>query len=264
MVSIKTMIAKIIRDTRLKDSAYADDMLEWIPSAMGELETTWTLSHSSALVKVVFHKAPLPCGVESITSVVYGTNRMRFATPDYDVSYHKTPTSSFTGDSVFLSRNKTVENVQDMEISTPADSSYSQSQLFNASSLPYCHHWYRDLPECIETSLEKGMIRVNYLGIPVDTDGYPLIPDNENYKEAIYYKVRMKLIEAGYPDPTMKWEICMQLFEKYAGRAMGEIRYPSPDRMESMHRTLTRLIPPPTYYQDFGLSTHDEHYPHPS
>lgn len=261
MVSIKTVIAKVIRDTRLQDASYADDMLEWIPSAMGEMETTWTLSPSSALVRIRFHKGAWPCGAEEITSVTFNGRRMDYANPDFDISYASLSTSTADSPSVFLSKNATGSVVPNMESNDIADSTYNQSVIVPVPTVPLHPYWYRDLPDAIETNLVNGVIRVNYLGIPVDEEGYPLVPDNANYINALYYNCRMKLIEAGYPDPVFKWDQCMALWEKFAGRALGEIRYPTVDRMESMKRNLTRLLPPTNYYENFSSNHSAESYP---
>lgn len=261
MISIKTVIAKVIRDTRLADASYADDMLEWIPSAMGELETTWTLTPSSALVKIRFHKGAWPCGAETLTSVEYNGTRMDYANPDIDIAYARLNVPLADTASVFLSKNATGSVTSNIESSDIAESSYNQSTLKAVPNLPLGNFWYRDLPDAIETSLVNGVVRVNFLGIPVDEEGYPLVPDNANYINALYYNCRMKLIEAGYPDSVLKWGECMQLWEKYAGRALGEIRYPSVDRMEAMKRNLVRLLPPTNYYENFSSNHTTEHYP---
>jgi hypothetical protein len=85
----------------------------------------------------------------------------------------------------------------------------------------------------------------------VDADGLPLIPDNENYKQALYWYVRAMMIGSGYPDKQFTYEQCIQQHEHYAARAMGEITYPSPDDMENIKNTLVRFIPPPNYWENF-------------
>lgn len=44
----------------------------------------------------------------------------------------------------------------------------------------------------ITTTLDEGTLLVAYLGYPVDSDGYALIPDDENVKEAIQHFVLYK------------------------------------------------------------------------
>ena len=41
---------------------------------------------------------------------------------------------------------------------------------------------------------------LSYQAVPVDSDGYPMIPDNESFEEAIYWYINMKLT---YPDWKM-------------------------------------------------------------
>lgn len=262
MVSIKTVIAKVIRDTRLADASYADDMLEWIPSAMSELETSWTLVPGSELINIRFHKGVWPCGAETLTSVTFNGQRMEYANPDYDINYAKLAIVQSDNASVFLSKNPQGSVIPNIESSDIANNAYNQTGLIPLPTMPLSGYWYRDLPDAIETNLMNGVIRANFQGVPLDKEGYPLVPDNANYINALYYNCRMKLIEAGYPDTVFKWQEVMQLWEKYAGRALGEIRYPTVDRMESMMRTLTRLIPPTNYYENFSDNRSHEQYPH--
>jgi len=43
------------------------------------------------------------------------------------------------------------------------------------------------------TNKDNGYVKIAYKAIATDERGYPLIPDLESYKEAIYWYVVMKL-----------------------------------------------------------------------
>ena len=68
--SVKEVIGRIVRNTRLNDSSYLDDMLEWIPEGMDQLETRYQLKSKSETLEVVEHVSKkLPCGLVHIDAV---------------------------------------------------------------------------------------------------------------------------------------------------------------------------------------------------
>ena len=122
--------------------------------------------------------------------------------------------------------------------------------------------WYSTELDWLTTSIRDGVLRLHYYSMPVDEEGLPLIPDNENYKEALYCYVRAKMIGAGYQDPLYKDDRdLMQRFETYGRRAINEITYPTPDQKEQQVRTQVRLIPPTNYWENFfRVDTNERQY----
>ena len=94
----------------------------------------------------------------------------------------------------------------------------------------------------INTSFCDGTIRVFFKALPVDADGFPLIPDNQDYKQAIYWYVRGMMIGAGYNDKLVNYNNCEERFEKHAARALSQIKYPSVDKTAAMFNNSVRLI----------------------
>ena len=78
-----------------------------------------------------------------------------------------------------------------------------------------------------------GTIEIHYKSIPVDDDGFPLVPDNSNYKQALYWHCRAMMIGAGFEDSVFSYNQCDEQYEKYAARAIAGIRYPSQAMMAS-------------------------------
>jgi hypothetical protein len=103
----------------------------------------------------------------------------------------------------------------------------------------------------ITTSFCDGTVVVHYKAIPTDSDGLPLIPDNENYKQALYWYVRAMMIGSGFKDPVFDEKEMMQRFEAYAARAINEVSYPSPDQKEQQLKLHVRFIPPANYWENF-------------
>lgn len=55
-------------------------------------------------------------------------------------------------------------------------------------------------PGCIVSSIESEHHPCVLYKMPHDERGFPLVPDNANYQEAVYWFVRAKLIGTGHKD----------------------------------------------------------------
>lgn len=349
--SIREVIGRVVRNTRVQDASYTRDMEEWIPEAMGYMKTKVTLSPQWKDLTVDFHKAKLPCGLKTLSAVAYGCSRMRFdgsaqpygqrrQAPDSSPVFISTPTSTvesvittnrnFSADttlggnwaidtvilsddsSVTISRiigeiqpvvdiaalSATLNNIPNITfevswdgdtllINTIGDGIYvaqivyhrvtldapdlymvilNFNQVENATrtasnesittvelccNLVYGAYTYYTEMDWINTSLCDGTIRIFYKALPTDEYGFPLIPDNEDYKEAIYWYVRGKMIGTGYKDTVYDVKYCDEKFWHHAARAMGQIRYPSVDKVETWTEISTRLILPDDYFETF-------------
>jgi hypothetical protein len=88
---------------------------------------------------------------------------------------------------------------------------------------------------------------ISYYAIPTDNDGYPMIPDNASFKEAIFWYINMKLsyidwrsgngTREFYYDAKNSWNF-------YVKQAYGNAIMPaSLDEMESIKNAWVRLMP---------------------
>jgi hypothetical protein len=98
----------------------------------------------------------------------------------------------------------------------------------------------------IKINISSGYLMMAYQAIPTDKNGYPLIPDNESFLEAIYWYINMKLMypewregrvrDAVYYDARRSWNY-------YRKQAYGEAMMPNADQLESLKNTWLRLVP---------------------
>ncbi len=350
-VSIKQVIGRVIRNTRLRDSSFIEDMNEWIPEAMGMLRTKVVLSPKWEDIDIDFHKGRLPCDLRTLSAVAYGGTRMRHnngvptygirntirtepifvtgpvskivaetisrkvytadttvgpiwsvdalvtAAGDIEVSTilhtdnlaanvaslnatlnalgYGTFTASWDGNLLTIEVNNdgTVKEITDikyhqvtldapillmvLDVNASSSSYYETNNLDTivtlqqCMALPVCEYTYFTELDYINTSLCDGTVRIFYKAIPVDEEGYPLIPDNEDYKEALYWYVRAKMIGCGFIDRVFKYTDCMEWYNIHANKAIGQIKYPSIDQMETKIEISTRLILPDNYFESF-------------
>ncbi len=247
-VSVKEVIARILRNTRLTDSSYVDDMFEWIPEGIDKLKTKYQLELVPIDLEISNHACKLPCGLVGIEAVVYGGMRLREGGAQIAVTRQP---SLFNGGLLATPTTGIFQTDTTVTIENRLDPRLTGSDLTLVTE--FCNREYYKLQmNYIQTSFECGCITLHYWKRPVDCEGYPLIPDNENYKTALYWYNIAMMIDAGYEHKEgYKADYCMQKFEFYGARAITEIKYPSVDRMEKLRQSFIRLVPPTHFYSDF-------------
>ena len=114
---------------------------------------------------------------------------------------------------------------------------------------------YKLNDEYIMTSFEKGTVRLAYRAFPTDSDGLPLIPDNQSFIEACKWHIAMKVAFKLYMQEKMSGQIYNEFCtnrEWYVAQATSKAAMPNYDRMENIKNMFTSLIP--------QLRAHDQRY----
>lgn len=246
-VSVGNVIARVIRNTRVQDSSYLLDMPEWIAEAAGFMKTRFQYSPRFEDVTINFYKGKLPCDLEHITAVEYDGTRLKQRT----LSKHHS-----TGHNLSIPDLNTIAIATPVPIATEAGTimwgtQYTEDASVAIAKKEHTFHSYDTEMGVINTTFADGQVRIHYAAHPIDADGYLLIPDNEDYKQALYYYIRGMMIGAGFKDNAFNESELMRRFELHAARAIGQIRYPSVESMEAKVDALVRFIPASNYYENF-------------
>ena len=106
----------------------------------------------------------------------------------------------------------------------------------------------------IKTNIASGYLMMSYQAIPTDIDGYPLVPDEVSFLEALYWYVVKKLLypmwrdgrvrDAVYNDAKSSWNY-------YCKQAYGNAMMPNQDQLESFKNSWLRLIPEINEHKSF-------------
>lgn len=251
--SIDETIGRVIRNTRVQDTAFLIDMHEWIPEAMELMHTKHQYSYAYEDVEIKFHKGKMPCGLIWIEAVEWCGTRLRHGNSVKNITTGRANPFESNTPSVFISK------VEKKEL--PDGNFIYTSTLEAVKELPLAtDEWYQTEMDRILTSFSDDYVRIHFVKIPTDQRGFPLIPDNANYKQAIYWYTRGKMIEAGFQDSVIRWEVAQQQFEFYAARAVSEIDYPSPDQMQDRVERMNQLVLPTDYFDTFFRSNPEQPY----
>lgn len=246
--SLKDVIGNVIRNTRIQDSSFIADIHEWLYEAMDMLETQNTLEGKWEKISIDFHKGKLPCGLRWIDAVEVNGHRLQEGRGSRPVEKSK-PVSY---NNLFIS---TVSKVDTINSHSQYVSEIQKVQQLAANRNEY---YYTEMG-IINTSFCDDEITVYYRGVKVDEDGFPMIPDNQNYKQALYWYCRAMMIGAGFEDKIFTYVHCFEQWEKiYGPRATAEIRMPSPEQMQHRINTFVRFLPDPAYYDNFDYTSSKE------
>jgi len=246
-VSIENVIARVIRNTRFTDTSAINDLYEWIPEAMELLETQYEMEPSFEDLTIKFHQAKMPCGVNILDAVEYNGKRLALSNTVRDVKAGQQASAEPVNTTVLQSVVGIIANSVTGRLNI-----YTSLQQVNLAPTSSSNFYYTKL-DYVCTSMKEAQIRVFYRKGVTDDNGNPIIPDNGNYKEAMYWWVRGKLIGSGQLDDSKNSEdSCLAKFEMYAARAIGEITYPSIDRMELLKSRQVRFLPPANFWSNYN------------
>jgi hypothetical protein len=278
LVSVRRVIAKVFSDYDLQEGEHRiSDMIEWASEALEKIggfpsfETKVCGKDDLPLLTVSNYQTKLPCDFYNMVQVGYSSSvygpfyPMRYATGSFDSGVDNVDRNSL----VDLSSNAAIVmlcmtlydlSYEDALASINTDTlrraklngilalqgEYSHSGIGDVSQNYTTDLTYLIRPGYIKTNVESGYIMLAYQAIPTDSEGYPMIPDNQSYLDAIYWYIVMKLLypkwangqvrDVVYYDAKRSWNY-------YCKQAYGNAMMPNKDQMESIKNAWLRLVP---------------------
>lgn len=98
----------------------------------------------------------------------------------------------------------------------------------------------------IYVTFPKGRIGVAYKAIPVDENGYPMLPDNENFLAALEAYIKKMVFTVKFDTGKIAGPVLQNAAQDYAwlaGQLSSEFTVPSVSEAEAISRAMTHLIP---------------------
>lgn len=278
VTSVKRVIAKVFTDLDLKEGDHrVTDMIEWAGEAVKKigafpsLITRTTGKGGQPLLALVNYQVKLPCDLIGINQVSYAPTEagpfypMSYASGSYDANVPNVAIPSTNDALAIVSESPLVELTMSLYGDTYAQAltrintypnirEQLEALLYNNTtplsdrdtttlSDPYT---YVVNSNYIKTNIRTGYLMVSYQAVPVDDEGYPMIPDDESFEEAIYWYINMKLTypewkmgrvrDAVYFDARNSWNY-------YRKQAYGNAMMPNVDQLEAIKNAWLRLVP---------------------
>lgn len=113
--------------------------------------------------------------------------------------------------------------------------------------------WNTDCPDLtykiqnnvIFTSIKEGQIEISYNAIKVDKEGYPMIPNNSSFIQALELYIKKQIFTILFDQGKITQNILQNTQQEYAwyvGQAQRDINMPTIDQMESISNMWCQLL----------------------
>jgi hypothetical protein len=282
--SVKRVIAKVFTDLDLQEDTHpVSDMVNWCGEALEKIGSfpqfinKVTGKDDVPLMEFENYQARLPFDFHRLIQVAYSSGSdgpfyaLRRATGSFELTRDNTESTS-TDPEVVASTNSLVILAMSLYELTyaqalakinnePSTASILRGLLKNNagstgsnSTSTTGDYVYTINDNYIKLNIETGYLMLAYQAIPTDADGYPLIPDDQSFIDALYWYVTMKILypkwatgqvrDAVYYDARRSWNY-------YCKQAYGNAMMPDSDQMESIKNTWLRLVPSINAHKSF-------------
>ncbi len=297
LTSIERVLAGLYRDLSPSIELNESDMVEWAGEALEFIGAYTQMDEKVEYIRVDDYRALIPCGLHRIVQIAYKFTEGAPSTTSALTTCDSTATTCTTGAcvscdtetctdlcthtsqlisnaSLFLEYYKPgafsqtpyyYNNFRPLRL---AGSHFSQAKgmhcenCVNLSST--CEHEYSVDHPYLRTDFKSGYICLAFVGQALDERGYPMIPDEVSYIEAIkkyiIYKVKYAEFLQGLLNPTIFAKL-EDDWHWYCQQARGKANMPKTiDELENLKQQRVRLIPQQnSYYGFFGNMSSSEH-----
>jgi len=228
-VSVKQVIAKVMTDNNIQEETHRiPDMIEWCGEALEkigafpQLDTVVTGKEGVPLLEINNYQTLLPSGLHTIIQAVYTE------TGNYPFSAMRYGTGSF-----------------DTKKGITTSAGVSREEYNNETSFT-TDVTYVVVGNYMKFNVPTGYVMLAYTTIPLDEEGFPVVPDNIGFIDALYWYITMKLLypkwaegrvrDAVYYDARSSWNY-------YRKQAYGNAMMPNGDQLTAIKNTWNKLIP---------------------
>lgn len=122
---------------------------------------------------------------------------------------------------------------------------------------------YKIQGKVIFTSEVNGSVEISYRAIPVDENGWPMLPDNAAFIRAIESYIKMQRFTILFDMGQVSQAVLNNAQQDYAwniGQAQTEFALPSEDEMETITHVWNNLIPRMTAHKNGFATEHNREY----
>lgn len=252
--TIKEIIAKVLADNDIQeDTTRLYDMYSWAFEALErigafpELETKVAGKGGEPLIEIANYQAQLPDNMHSLVQVAYAR--------EWDGPFYPMRKTSGSFDQV---REFTTIDEQD-----PQNPVYgTKDELKDVMSFE-CDLVYSLVPGYIKTNQKEGYLLMSYRTIPTDDEGYPYIPDDAGFQDALYWYITMKSLYPKWVTGQIRDSVYFNArtsWNFYSKQAYGNSIMPDADELETIKNTWLRLIPELGDHNGFYSTTGQEQH----
>ena len=244
LVSSSVVIAKAIDMFNIKGSEFITRAPVWISELLAKTNNYCALEKTYTDVTVTEGRGRFPCDAKLLIMMEY--NRCRLPRLN-GVRRNTIPTGGVTGPVmtglVYINTKEYDDSGNLISSSTDYD-----NRMLNTDDAT--GHWYSPLNNnYFETSFDSDTVRVHYKRYPIDEDGLPYIPDDENIKMASAFYILYMMLSRGYKHPVYqighsKDELNpYKMWGMYSDKARNTISQLDDDQRELYHQLFITMVP---------------------
>lgn len=232
--SSKAIVAKVYRDLGTQDQNWETDAIEWIGEAMEKIGAAPAYEDKEEIYAVQSHKMGMPAGVMQMRGLWKAEGINYTVASDGDVTVDQQALKKAT--KIRIPRKQG----SGRRLRSGVGPKGTVEHRFDGNSKYYILN-----PGYIHTSFEKALVIFGYKGIVTDTDGFPVIPKNATYDEALsWYVIYRILMRNPSTHPQMDLSFAKQQWEQHKHRAKSVMKMPDPDEYEHFEQTWVHMIQP--------------------
>lgn len=272
--SSKAIIRKVFRDLNPSSDNWIEDAIEWIGEALEHIGAAAQLEKKLCLVHINDFKGVLPADLYYVNQVSVNSSVNPSIATELDDLLAKVddiyyllennPAQDLTYQlRDFNSRILVLENIYTSAETGLVPLSYCTTNFPQNIDCPNCSNTLTNYRDCyylesdwVKTSFQKGKVCLSYMAFPTDDEGYPLVPDDISFKEAMFWYIHKKILLSGesITNNGVDYLFADQQWKYYCTQARNAANYPDIGRMESFMNQWVRLIPNINRY-DEGFDT---------
>lgn len=251
-VSSKYIISKVYRDANIDFSTFEYDAIEWIGEALDFIGSGMQLVKKEVWGVVESHKCKLPDDLAFLRTVFVVNNaplKENWESEEFPYDLEKVKNlkkhilprqNNLNTDAL---GEPSTDIVQKDYYENDDEDLYDNVKTFKSGVTRTQQEHYVLNPNYIHTTFETGLVLFAYKAFPVDEDGWPLVPDDSAFKEALTWYILQKLIMRGqYNNKQINYEIAHQMWLKYCTQARNRATFPDLDGMEELLQSWTRMV----------------------
>ncbi len=221
-ISYKTLIAKLYRDLNINEEINESSVLEWISEALDKIGAYAQYEEYKECITLQNGKAKLPSNFYKLKDIWYNNKPLSWTSLSVSTAY------------------------------TCEGSNIPTCCTHNNFYIEGC---YIITDITIDQSESAQHLNIVYLGVPIDEEGYPLIPNDVYFIEACAKYVTYMLDHSEWRKGNITDKV-FQFSERewlwYCGAAKGAANMPDTAKMENLKNVWVRLIPNQNgYYNNF-------------
>ena len=265
-INSQEVIRQVFRDNKYKYELPWQDAIEWIADSIELIGAPLALQPKQVCIQIENYRGMFPCDLMEVKQVAgsfdgcspfpmrSSTNTFHpvFTCEPFQINQELLGEAGISGQSIELPigqdySGNPVYEIDNENIIFPGSTTNASGRSLMSDAT------YKLNDNFIFTNYKDGYVFVAYSAMPVDEDGFPLIPDNKRYIEAVKCFIRWKVDYILWRSDELKKEVYQDSEREwlwYVGSAGNSLRMPNADGMQSLLQAI-KLIPTKYAHDNF-------------